>query len=147
MEPSEIQVITIHNLGIIDQILLTGLSIILITLKFQAKYLMSTWKANVASEANAENLLTKVVGKRGAAELVEKINNRLEKRGNSIGEESPVIKKVGSAKILNSYFSILQIQKLISIHKIPKIGVQTMSMAQTINAAAQATRIACYLAH
>ena len=89
--------------------------------------------------------MTKVAGKRGAAELVEKINNRLEKRGNSIGVESPV-KKVGSAKILNSYFSILQIQKLILIHKIPKIGVQTMSMAQTINAAAQATRIACYLA-
>ena len=42
---------------------------------------MNIWKANVASEANAENLLSKVAGKIGAAELVETIERRLGKRG------------------------------------------------------------------
>ena len=42
---------------------------------------MNIWKANVASEANYENLLRKVAGKIGAAELVEAIESRLGKRG------------------------------------------------------------------
>ena len=42
---------------------------------------MNIWKANVASEANAESLLSKVAGKIGAAELVETIERRLGKRG------------------------------------------------------------------
>ena len=45
---------------------------------------MSIWRANVASEANAENLLRKVRGKREAAELVEKIENTIGKRSKSV---------------------------------------------------------------
>ena len=45
---------------------------------------MSIWRANVASEANAENLLRKVRGKREAAELVEKIENKIGKRSKSV---------------------------------------------------------------
>ena len=42
---------------------------------------MGIWKANVASEANAENLVTKVRGKTDTAELVQKIENRFGKKG------------------------------------------------------------------
>ena len=34
---------------------------------------MGIWKANVASEANAENLVKMVIGKTDTAELVQKI--------------------------------------------------------------------------
>ena len=42
---------------------------------------MDIWKANVASEANAENLVTKITGKTETAELVQKIETRFAKRG------------------------------------------------------------------
>ena len=45
---------------------------------------MNLWKANVASNANAQNLLTKVKRKTGSAELVEKLENKLGKRSKSI---------------------------------------------------------------
>ena len=44
---------------------------------------MNLWKANVASNANAQNLLAKVKAKTGSAELVEKLENKLEKRSKS----------------------------------------------------------------
>ena len=44
---------------------------------------MNLWKANVASNANAQNLLAKVKAKTGSAELVEKLENKLGKRSKS----------------------------------------------------------------
>ena len=44
---------------------------------------MNLWKANVASNANAQNLLAKVIAKTGSAELVEKLENKLGKRSKS----------------------------------------------------------------
>ena len=42
---------------------------------------MDIWKANVASEANAENLVRMVIGKTDTAELVQKIENGFGDRG------------------------------------------------------------------
>ena len=42
---------------------------------------MDIWKANVASEANAENLVKMVIGKTDTAELVQKIENGFGNKG------------------------------------------------------------------
>ena len=101
---------------------------------------MSIWRANVGSEANAENLLRRIEGKRESAELVEKIEKMLGKRGKSI---FVFLYIQCHSCFKHTIFNIACPIIFQKSKKFSELVVQTVLGDQTMNVAAHVTRIIC----